>query len=309
MGDCLPQMSRARHRISLLLLALSCAAVLGAARPVPSISRALIISVDGLRPDLLLRATTPALRDLMKRGTFTMWAQTTAVAVTLPSHVSMLTGVVPGKHAIEWNTDLPLAHPVYSAWPTLFELARQSGYTTAMVAGKPKFNTLEKPGSLSWSYAPKDSILHDSAVADTAVAWIGRYAPQVLFVHLPEVDTVGHEHGWGSKEQLAAIERADRCIGRIVTALRSRGVLDSTVILVSSDHGGAGTSHGADDVRSREIPWIVSGPGICQDLDLTTDRDLNVRTEDTFATICYLLGIVPPKPIDGHVVTKILCDR
>lgn len=302
-------MFRTRYVTRSLLLAVSCLVVLGAARPVPSISRAVIVSVDGLRPDLLLRANAPTLRDLMKHGAFTMWAQTTAVAVTLPSHVSMLTGVAPGKHGIEWNTDLPLARPVYSAWPTLFELARQSGYTTAMAAGKPKFKTLEKPGSLSWSSVPKDSILPDAAVADTAVAWIGRYAPQVLFVHLPEVDITGHERGWGSKEQLAAIQGADRCIGRIVAALRSRGVLDSTVILISSDHGGAGTSHGADDVRSREIPWIVSGPGICQDLDLTTDRELNVRTEDTFATICYLLGIVPPKSIDGHAVTKIVCGH
>lgn len=302
-------MFRASRRISVLLLALSCAAVLGAARPVPSISRALIVSVDGLRPDLLLRATTPTLRDLMKRGAFTMWAQTTAVAVTLPSHVSMLTGVAPEKHGIKWNSDLPLTRPIYSAWPTLFELARQSGYTTAMVAGKSKFRTLEKPGSLSWSYVPKESVARDAAVADTAVAWIGRYAPQVLFVHLPEVDTTGHEHGWGSPEQIVAIGAADGCIGRILAALRSRGVLDSTVILISSDHGGAGTSHGADDIRSREIPWIVSGPGICHDLDLTTDRDLNIRTEDTFATICYLLGIVPSKPIDGHAVTKILCGN
>ncbi|MGH7682478.1 MAG: alkaline phosphatase family protein, partial [Candidatus Eiseniibacteriota bacterium] len=75
----------------------------GTPRPVPAITRALIVSIDGLRPDLLLRADTPTLHGLMRRGTFTMWARTTAVAVTLPSHVSMLTGVTPGKHGIEWN--------------------------------------------------------------------------------------------------------------------------------------------------------------------------------------------------------------
>ena len=40
-------------------------------------------------------------RALMHRGSFTMWAQTTAVSVTLPSHVSMLTGVPPSMHGIE----------------------------------------------------------------------------------------------------------------------------------------------------------------------------------------------------------------
>jgi arylsulfatase A-like enzyme len=83
-------------------------------------------------------------------------------------------------------------------------------------------------------------------------------------------------------------------------------VLDSTVVLISSDHGGAGRSHGADDPRSRTIPWILSGPGIARNRDLTMNADLEVRTEDTFATVCWLLGIQAPKPIDGHPVTDIL---
>lgn len=83
-----------------------------------------------------------------------LFRRSTPVAVTLPSHVSMLTGVSPGKHGIEWNTNLPLAQTIYPAWPTLFELARVSGYTTAMAAGKAKFSALEKPGTLNWSYFP-----------------------------------------------------------------------------------------------------------------------------------------------------------
>src|SRR5688572_265896 len=50
------------------------------------------ISIDGLRPDLLLGADAPNIRSLIERGSFTFWAMTTDVAVTLPSHVSMLTG-------------------------------------------------------------------------------------------------------------------------------------------------------------------------------------------------------------------------
>ncbi len=277
------------------------------ARPVPGPFRVLLISIDGLRPDLLLRAKTPVLRGLMDRGSFSMWARTTAAAVTLPSHTSMLTGVVPSKHGIEWNSDLPLLRPVYPSRPTLFELARQAGYTTAMVAGKAKFSALAKPGSLNWSFVPTEAVITDDAVADTVTRWIDLHAPQVLFVHLPRVDKVGHAEGWSSKAQLAAIAAADRCIGRFLEALRRRRVLDSTVVLVTADHGGAGQSHGPDDPRSRTIPWIIAGPGICREADLTRNGDLEIRTEDTFATICMLLGIVVPQPIDGRPVTQILC--
>jgi len=284
-------------------------ATVRASRPVPAISRVLIVSIDGLRSDLLLRADAPTLHGLVNRGAFTMWARTTALAVTLPSHVSMLTGVTPAKHGIEWNTALPLSRQIYPAWPTLFELARKAGLSTAMAAGKSKLSTLAKPGTLTLSFVPTQAVTTDKEVTGKAAQWIGGSAPQVLFVHLPGVDTAGHAHGWGSAEQLSAIASTDRCVGRLLEALRRRGVFDSTAILITSDHGGAGTSHGPDDPRSLEIPWIVAGPGICRGLDLTSIPQLDVRTEDTFATVCWLLGIPIEKAVDGHPVTEILCSE
>jgi len=309
-------MTRRRRVLSLFAMLLlgasalpgSAAAASAATRPIPQISRVLLVSVDGLRPDLVLQANAPVMQSMLGRGSHTLWARTTALAVTLPSHVSMLTGVPPGKHGIEWNSALPLTHPIYPAWPTIFEIARKAGYTTAMAAGKSKFSALAKPGSLSWSFVPDSSITPDSIVTGIAVGWIQRNGPQVLFVHLPDVDGAGHEFGWGSPEQLAAIGMADRCIGRLVDAIRARGWQDSTFVLVTADHGGAGKTHGPDDPRSRMIPWIATGPGVCRGVDLTTDADLTVNTEDTFATLCYVLGITPPRPVDGQPVTRIFCD-
>jgi arylsulfatase A-like enzyme len=276
-------------------------------RPIPTIARVLIVSVDGLRGDVMLRAKAPAIRALLARGCFTTYARTTDVAVTLPSHVSMLTGVPPEKHGIVWNNDRPIDHARYPAWPTLFELAKEAGYTTAMVAGKSKLKALERPGTLSWSFVPDRAVIEDDTVADTAALWIGRYRPQVLFVHLPGVDSAGHQFGWGSPEQIAAVEAADACIGRVIDAVRNQSVLDSTLVIVTSDHGGAGRSHGADDPRSRYIPWIAAGPGVCGGVDLTTHADLSIDTEDTFATAAYVLGIAPPRPVEGHIVAQIFC--
>jgi hypothetical protein len=216
----------------------------------------------------------------------------------------MLTGVPPEKHKVDWNDDRPGRYP---AVPTLFELARQAGYSTGMVAGKSKFHLFEEPGALTWSSVPSATVIADATVADTAVAWIAAHPPQVFFVHLPGVDTAGHHYGWGSPEQLDAIAAADTCIGRVVGALRDQHLLDSTLVIVSSDHGGAGKSHGKDDPRSRFIPWIAVGSGVCANLDLTTDANLSVRTEDTFATAAYVLGIAPPRPVEGRPVTVIFC--
>lgn len=263
----------------------------------------LLVSVDGLRPDLMLRANAPQLGSLMARGSFTLWATTTASSVTLPSHVSMLTGVTPARHGIEWNRDLRLSEPIYPSVPTLFQVAQAAGYTTGMAAGKSKFSALAKPGTLNWCFVPTTTLL-DTTVTDTAVRWIAMHPPDVLFVHLAGVDAAGHADGWGSNGQLAAVAAADRSIGRLLAALRQRRLLDGTVVLVTSDHGGAGKTHGPDDPRSRTIPWIIAGPGVRKGYDLTQVDGLDVRTEDSFATLCHVLGITPTTTLDGHVVMQ-----
>jgi arylsulfatase A-like enzyme len=218
----------------------------------------------------------------------------------------MLTGVTPAKHGVEWNRDLPLSQRVYPARPTLFELAKRAGYTTAMAAGKSKFSALAVPGTLNWSFVPPIAAIPDSIVTLVVLRWIAAHPPDVLFVHLPGVDLAGHDQGWGSPRQLAAVENADRCVGRILDALRARHLLESTVVLVTADHGGAGTSHGPDDPRSRHIPWILAGPGVRPDYDLTRDAGLVIRTEDSFATLCAVLEIAIPDGTDGRVVAQAL---
>ncbi|MGD0768936.1 MAG: ectonucleotide pyrophosphatase/phosphodiesterase [Tepidisphaeraceae bacterium] len=275
-------------------------------RPIPQIHKVVIISVDGLRPDLALRANTPNIHALFNAGSYSFWARTTAESVTLPSHTSMLTGVPPVKHGIQWNADLPLIHPVYPVFPTLFELAKQAGYTTAMVVGKSKFINLAKPGTLDWQFIPNSTHVEDPEVTAQAVRMILDHQPDVLFVHFPSVDNAGHAYGWSSPRQMAAIEVADFSIGQVLEALDQRRLRDSTFILVTSDHGGAGLGHGPDDPRSRQIPWIAVGPGIRRGLDLTIYGDLVINTEDTFSTAAYLLGIPILRKVDGRPVLQII---
>jgi len=272
-------------------------------RPIPAVEHVVIVSIDGLRPDRALLADMPTLRSLLKQGAYTFWAKTTAVSITLPSHTSMLTGVTPQKHGIEWNRDLPFSEPVYSKVPTLFEMASKAGYTTALVAGKSKFEALCKPGTVTWVSVAGEAKGSNEEVLANAVKLIEEKKPDVLFVHFPDVDSVGHAKGWGSAEQLACIEKTDRQLGELIASLNRAGLWVSTFMIVTADHGGAGLTHGADDARSRHIPWIAVGPGVRKNFDLTSSASLEIRTEDTCATACYLLGLPQAPYFDGKPVT------
>ena len=273
------------------------------AKPIPAVERVMIISADGLRPDVLLRARAPNIRRLMESGSFTMWARTVPQSVTLPSHTSMLTGVTPEKHRVLWNSDLP--GPVFPQVPTIFEVAKKAGLTTAMVTGKSKFDSLARPGSVDWENVKAAT---DAEVGSRAAALLREHRPHVFVVHFPGADKAGHDKGWGSPEQLAAIETIDRSIGDLLAALEEAELDGSTVVILSADHGGAGKGHGPNDPRSRHIPWIASGPGIRKGYDLTRDNTLHVNTEDTFATACWLLGLRTGR-IDGKQVEQVLEDR
>jgi predicted AlkP superfamily pyrophosphatase or phosphodiesterase len=277
-----------------------------AARPVAEIERAVIISIDGLRPDLLLRASMPRVRGLCEAGSFTFWAETVPEAYTLPSHVSMLTGCDVAKHGVSWNDYIEESYPNV---PTLFEVAKRAGYSTALVAGKMKFITFTKPGALDWSYLPADEPVADQEVAAQAERLLRERRPEVLMVHLPGVDTVGHESGWGSPEQIAAIELADQAVGLILNVIAALNLTESTLIIVTADHGGSGKDHGESDPRSRFIPWIISGPGVRPGFDLTLLDKRRIRTEDTFATVCAFLAIPPGDTCDGQPVLEALASK
>jgi arylsulfatase A-like enzyme len=261
----------------------------------------LIVSIDGCRPDVMLLADTPTIRSLMKRGSYTMWARTTDVAVTIPSHVSMMTGVPPEVHGINFNSDPPDNAQI--AVPTLFDLAKAKGLSTAMASGKRKFTLFLKSGHVDESWVTNDPVCRNAPVAEQAERLVAKFRPRLLYVHLPESDTAGHGKGWGTADQVAALEAADRAIKRVLDAYDREGLTDQLFVIVSADHGGTARSHGKDDPRSRYIPWILAGPGVRAGYDLTRlGKDYEVATYDTFATACHLLGLTPPAGITGKVV-------
>ena len=295
-------------------------------RPIPAIEHVVVIGIDGLRPDRMLLADSPVLHGLMRTGAYSMWMRTTPLAVTLPSFTSMMTGVNPRKHGVDWDREMPLAAPFYSKTPTIFELASRVGYVTAMTSGKSKFSALAKPGTITHAFLPKVDLavtiaslgkpdkgpeglafsaqekVGDDVVIAEALKIIESFRPNFMFIHLPSVDTVGHDKGWGSPEQLAQIATTDANVGNVLAALDRAGIRESTVVIVSADHGGAGLTHGPDDPRSRYIPWIANGPAVRKGFDLTQIGDLDLRTEDTCATACWLLGLALPVNFDGKPV-------
>jgi len=263
--------------------------------PVPAVhaARVLILSVDGLRPDAILSAPMPNLLNLMQTSAQTLNAQTVHPSVTLISHASMLTGMCPSKHGVYWNDYLPLLG--YAQGTDLFDLAHAAGMQTVMYVGKEKLVQLTEPSSVDiYRFINDRDLVIVERLVDEFPQDFG-----VLFIHFPLVDGMGHVYGWMSPEQLSVAFRADEALGMILAELDARGLRDETLIIVTADHGGHGTTHGSTSPEDMTIPWIASGPGI-QPKVLTTQ----VHTMDTAATAAFALGLPIPPEWDGVPVTE-----
>ena len=256
--------------------------------PAPHASRVLILSIDGLRPDAIYAAPMPNLIALMQNSAYTLNAQTVYRSVTLISHASMLTGVCPSKHGVDWNDYIPSRG--YAIGTDLFDLAHAAGLQTVMYVGKEKLRQITEPQSTDiFTYVNDRDLVVAQRLIDDFPQDFG-----LLFVHFPLVDGMGHSYGWMSPQQLSVAFRADEALGNILAELDVRGLRDETLIIITADHGGHDATHGSSMPVDMTIPWIASGPGIVPGALTTT-----VHTYDTAATAAFVLSLPIPPEWDG----------
>ena len=256
-----------------------------------------IVSFDGGKPAVMQKSPMPTLQKAFREGAGTWAARTVFPSITLVSHTSMLTGVLPAQHKINWNDWVPEKGIVKV--PTVFAIAKKAKKTTALFAGKEKFAHLYQPKSLDAFAVPDYSA---QVVAQIAGGYIQLKKPNLCFVHFADSDGAGHSKGWGSPEQIAAFASEDKALATLLTAIRKAGIGDRSTIILTADHGGHDKTHGTASDEDMQIPWIAFGAGIKKGATLAAP----VSTCDTAATALELLGVPIPTEWDGKPVGQAL---
>ncbi len=267
--------------------------------PAPEIDRVLIVSFDGLRPDAIIPTNMTNVISLMQSGAYTLAAQTVMPSVTLPAHASMLVGTCPSKHIARWDEYVP--QNGFAIGADIFDLAHAAGLQTAMIVGKEKLRQITEPASLDFfAFVDETDKIYDPyTIQDLAIQQV-KQGFNLMFVHFPDGDLAGHEDGWMSNQQLKAYAKNDKALGLILDALKQNGAYDSTIIIITSDHGGHDTTHGDNIPADMTIPWIISGPRVKPGQLIATQ----VNTMDTAATAAFVLGLPLPPEWDGAPVLE-----
>ena len=260
-----------------------------------------VISIDGLRPDAIDRFELRAIQRLAAGGREAANARTIFPSKTLPSHTSMLTGRTPEHHGITWNSESDARGNVQV--PTVFEVARDRGLSTAAFFSKAKFRHLEREGAYDYWQAPAsnaDNWMATRTVAD-AVQYLQHRRPNLLFVHIGDADYAGHALGWMGFFYGLAVRRADAGVERLIEAADDAYGAGNYTVILTADHGGHDHTHGTAAAEDMTIPWLAWGRGVIPD----GASPLGVRTMDTAATALWLLGVPVPTDWEGRPVSSI----
>lgn len=228
----------------------------------PPAPKALFVGVDGLRGDGLGGSDTPNFDTLVAHGAFTATASTQLEAQTVsgPGWTSMLTGVDADKHGIVENGGW---EDIDRAWPTVIARAGELGLGTATAV-----HWLPIHFSIIEADAADETVAGlDDEITEGMAEFLRDEADiDLFFIALDDVDGAGHSSGFSidNPEYVAAIETVDAQVGQLLDAINAREDRDQErwIVVMTSDHGGAGTGHGALDEDNRTIPLLVSGDGI-----------------------------------------------
>ena len=250
--------------------------------------KGLLIMLDGARADVLLSANVPNMDSLRLgtwadgyKGAYTFQAYTSldAPPSSATNHVAILTGVTATKNgcyengqtsSVDYDKFPPISKIIQAEKPDLksawLYMWGEDGdiLTDATYIGAPQSddaNVDDAVAILSGNFPAKEGVQGSK--------WSENDDIDLLMLYIDKNDGAGHGHGFSVTvpEYVNSIEETDVMIGRILDAIRTRPNFtdEDWLIVINSDHGGIGRSHGVVGSQNcYTIPLIVSGRNIAE---------------------------------------------
>ena len=260
----------------------------------------LLVTLDTTRADAVgpdaSGVETPAFNALATRGRRFRQAYA-AVPETLPSHLSMMSGLYPAGHGVHEN-----ARYVPASVKLVAERLHDAGYRTSafvssfVLAGRFGLSrgfdryddTLPAGASERDAKATTDAAIADLAAhaAGPRFVWVHYYEP-----HAPYAPPEPFKSKYAKNPYLGEVAAMDAQLGRLVSAFEQQ-VKGPLAIIVAADHGEGLGDHGEAQhgyllyQSTMHVPLLVIGPGVTPSVE-----DTPVATRRLFFTILDWAGL------------------
>jgi arylsulfatase A-like enzyme/tetratricopeptide (TPR) repeat protein len=313
------------------LVAVTGITAIGCRQPAPETQRfpnapVILISIDTLRSDRLPDygydgVETPAISAL-RQDSILFERAYSHYPLTLPSHTSILTGLLPGQHGVRDNLGYSFDP---AGKPYLPLLLHEHGYATGAAVSA---FVLNGATGLSAGFDHYDDAIETgraaalgavqrpgSATLDATLPWLDTVSEQpfFLFFHIYEPHTPYEpEEPFASRyadHYDGEVATADAVIGRLIGELKRRGLYDDSLVILLSDHGEGLGEHGEGEhgvLLYREVlqvPLLVKLPGSAL---AGVSTATSAQLVDIVPTVLDLVGIERPAGLAGTSLLALL---
>lgn len=235
-----------------------------------------VISFDAVSSeDIEILKQMKNFKNLIENGALIKNVESVYPSLTYPAHTTIVTGKYPNQHGVIDNTFLDInsnkpdwyLYRKYIKCETLYDLAIEKGLTVSAilwpVTGRSKItynmpeihcnkfydNQILKSlfaGSPIYQYQMNKKFGHirngikqpmlDDFSLEVAKETIKTKKPNLLLLHLIDVDYQKHSYGVDSDEVKSALRRHDMRLGEIIKSLKEVGIYEETTIIALGDH-------------------------------------------------------------------------
>ncbi|MCX5633302.1 MAG: sulfatase-like hydrolase/transferase [Phycisphaerae bacterium] len=281
-----------------------------------------LISIDTCRSDHLgcygyPYQTTPNIDMVAKEGLI-FEHMVSQVPVTLPSHSSMLTGLLPPSHGVHDNFEARLAE----ANKTLAEIMHDNGFTTGAIISAfvldSQFGIAQGFDSYDDDYNEEEinGIENGRRATETsrlACNWLTDRKTKKFFLflhfydpHLPYVPPEPFASAHKGRPYDGEIAYVDACIGKVIQKLKELNLYDKTLVVITGDHGEMMGEHGESDhsffiyEAAIRVPLIIKKPSGPKGKRIKEVAGV----VDILPTICESVGAQIPANVQGINILK-----
>ena len=282
-----------------------------------NISNVILVSIDTCRADYLgcygyPGETTPNI-DAVVQEAVVFNHTLTPVPLTLPAHASMLTGTIPPYHGVHYN----IGYRLEESNLTAAEILQKNSYTTGAIISSfvldAQFGLAQGFDSYNDRFVePIESVYRSERRADEvsrfACSWLEKHRkePFFLFVHYydphaPYLPPEPFASEFADNLYAGEIAYTDYCIGQVIKKLKDLNLYESTLLIITSDHGEGLYEHSEKEhgyfiyQSTVHVPLIIRVPGGPRGKTVNEA----VGLIDIAPTICSMLGITPPSTVQG----------
>jgi arylsulfatase A-like enzyme/cytochrome c-type biogenesis protein CcmH/NrfG len=281
----------------------------------------ILISIDTLRSDRVgafgaAEVRTPKL-DALARESILFERAYSHYPITLPSHASVFTGLLPPDHGVRDNVGYPFDAKAHPYLPTIL---KQAGYRNGAAVSAFVLNGetgLEKDFDFFEDSieARRDTPLGGlqrpgQETLSLALRWLDQQAPSnqrvFLFTHVyephtpytpPEPYASQYRHPYDGE-----VAYVDAVVGEFLDGLKQRQVYDDALIVVFSDHGEGLGDHGEEEHglllyrEALQVPLLVKLPGGARGGERVAEP---AQLVDILPTVLEVVGLPIPQGLRG----------